>query len=349
MTKGKMKGPFILAWVMLFVIFTASTQAWAENPDWPKRMVYAGSRAGSGSYAVGVGISELITKHVGVRTVPEAGAAAKNAVLLHKKEVELGNVQSGTLYDAVRGTGLLSKFGKMNIRLMFSSSLTTPCAFIVRRDSGITSVTDLKGKKVMATNPSSPAFTRSADMMLEAMGMTREDIEDISFSSFSEASPALKDGRVSAAIHPQPSIGIAPFLQEFNASVPARLMAAPWEKLEALLGKYPYFSKAVLRAKYYGDITDNSDLMTIGFRDIVVCGTDLPEGLVYEIMKAIFGHLDKLYTYHPVAKPWTADPLAVSLAPYHPGAIKYYKEKGLWTKEMESKQKQLLAEVGVPR
>jgi len=340
-----------LFWACLssLVAWSAVPQAWAGNADFPKKMVYAGSRAGSGAYSVGVGISELISKYVGVKTVPEAGAAAKNAVLLHNKEVELANIQSDTLYDAVRGEGMLSKFGKMDIRVMFSPDLTTPCAFIVRRDSGIASVTDLKGKRVMATQPSSPAFGRSADMMFEAVGMSRKDIEDISFSSFAEASPALKDGRVVAVIHPEPSIGIAPFLQEFNASIPASLVVAPWDKLQALLPKYPYFSKAMLLAKYYGEITGNHDLTTIGFRDMVVCRADLPEGLVYEIMKAIFGHLPELYTYHPTAKSWTDNPLAAAQAPYHPGAIKYYRESGLWTDAMQDRQKELLAETGADK
>ena len=62
MVQREMRAPFILALVVLFVGLTAFTQAWAENAGWPKRMIYAGSRAGSGAYAVGVGISALVTK-----------------------------------------------------------------------------------------------------------------------------------------------------------------------------------------------------------------------------------------------------------------------------------------------
>jgi TRAP transporter TAXI family solute receptor len=345
-----MKNRQIVCIVMLLLAGLAfGSQTGSAAEDWPKSMIYVGSRAGSAAYAAGVGISALISKYVGVKTVPEAGAAAKNAVLLHKKEVHFSNVQSDTAYEAVRGLESFKELGKMNIRLMFTPSLTTPCAFIVRRDSGITSVRDLKGKKVMSVNPSSPAFTKSADMMLEAMGMSRKDITAIQFSGFAEAGPALQEGRISACIHPHPATGIGPFLQEFNASVPARLIAAPWDRLEPLLPKYPYFSKAVLSAKDYGDITNNKDLITIGFKDLVVCRGDLPENLVFEAMKAIFDHLEELYSYHPVTKSWTDDPLSPPIVPFHPGAIKYYKGKGLWTKELEDKQKKLLAEVSVSR
>ncbi len=332
--------------ILLLIVLVFGTAKGIAADDWPKSMIYVGSRAGSAAYAAGVGISALISKYVGVKTVPEAGAAAKNAMLLHKKEVHFSNVQSDTCYEAVRGLEQFKEFGKMNIRLMFTPSLTTPCSFIVRRDSGINSVNDLKGKKVMCINPSSPAFTKSADMSFEAVGMTRKDVKAMQFSGFAEAGPALQENRISACIHPHPSTGVGPFLQEFNTSVPARLLAAPWEKLEPLLKKYPYFSKAVLSAKDYGEITNSKDLITIGFKDLVVCRGDLPESLVFESMKAIFEHLNELYTYHPVTKSWTDEPLSSPIVPFHAGAIKYYKEKKLWTKALEETQKRLLAEVG---
>ena len=213
------------------------------------------------------------------------------------------------------------EFGKMNIRLMFSPNLATGFGFVIRRDSGINSVNDLKGKKVMAINSSSPSFTKSSDMMLEAAGMSRKDIIALQFSVFAEAEPALQGGRISAWIQPLTPTGIALFIKEFNASSPTRLIAAPWEKLEHFLPKYPYFFKAVLAAKDYGDITDNKYLITIGFKDLVVCRTDLSEGLVFEVMKAIFEHFGELYSYHPVAKAWTDNPLSSTMVPYHLGAI----------------------------
>ncbi len=341
-----MKNRQIVCMILVLLAGLAfGSQSVPAAEDWPKSMIYVGSRAGSGAYSAGVGIAALISKYVGVKTVPEAGSAAKNAMLLHKKEVHLSNVQSDTAYEAVRGLEQFKEFGKMNIRLMFTPSLTTPCAFIVRRDSGIIAVSDLKGKRVMCVNPSSPAFTKSADMMFEAEGMTRKDVRALQFSGFAEAGPALQEGRIAACIHPHPATGVGPFLQEFNTSTPARLIAAPWAKLEPLLAKYPYFSRAVLSAKDYGEITNNKDLITIGFKDLVVCRGDLPESLIYESMKAIFDHLSELYAFHPVAKSWTDDPLSSPIVPFHAGAIKYYKEKGLWTKDLDEKQKKLLAEV----
>jgi len=63
-------------------------------------------------------------------------------------------------------------------------------------------------------------------------------------------------------------------------------------------------------------------------------------------MKVIFENVERLSTLHAEAMPYLSDPLVTSLAPYHPGAIKYYKEKGLWTPELDDIQQKLLKEMG---
>jgi len=65
------------------------------------------------------------------------------------------------------------------------------------------------------------------------------------------------------------------------------------------------------------------------------------------VIKAVFEHLHELTLLTPVARIWMGDPLSSAVLPYHPGAIKYYKEKKLWTDDLEKKQRHLLAEVGM--
>ena len=64
------------------------------------------------------------------------------------------------------------------------------------------------------------------------------------------------------------------------------------------------------------------------------------------VMKAIFENLPELYSYTPMARIWTEDPLVSPILPYHPGAMRYYKEKKIWTEAQENKQRKLLSEVG---
>jgi TRAP transporter TAXI family solute receptor len=332
--------------VLLMAVWMLPCWSSAQTTEMPKSMVIVDGRAATSTFAFITGIAELIKKHVGIKTVPEAGTMGRNILLLHKKEAEFALTNNDRNYVAVRGEDEYKQFGKMNVRLMFSSSNSPPFCFVTRRDANIKSVSDLKGKKVMCLYPGNPAFTKGADLHFEAVGMSRKDVQVISFSGHEEGDMALKERRISAYIHPMPITSVMPYLQELGFDVPIRLLAAPKDKLDAILPKYPYFRQDTVPAKIYGDLVDQKDMVSIGVAETMVTQTALPEELVYKVMKAIFEHLPELTQYTPITKIWTGDPLASAVLPYHPGAIRFYKEKKLWTDDLEKKQQQLLAEVG---
>jgi TRAP transporter TAXI family solute receptor len=349
MKKREMKGFSMMA---LLVLFLLSTFAYgnAATRDWPKSLSFPSGRIGTSVYAIVVGMSDLITRYVGIKTVPEAGSPGKNVILLHKKGAEFALGDTNVAYLSARGLEDYKKYGKMDIRLLFTNSVPTPFAFLTRRDANIRSVTDLKGKKVMCIYTPNPTFTAGANMLFEAVGMTKADVTAISYSGHQEGDAALKEKRIAAYIHVQTVTSVIPFIQELNNEVPIRIVGVPEEKLNAVLPKYPYFGKATVPAKIYGDLTDNKDMVGAGLVDVMLCRGNLPDDLVYEVMKAIFNHVEELLPVHPVVKVWVENPLAMTaVLPYHSGAIKYYKEKKLCTEALENKQKQLLAELGIPK
>jgi len=202
---------------------------------------------------------------------------------------------------------------------------------------------------VMCVNPGNTTYHKGTDLFFEAAGITRSDLQPVSFSGHEDGDMALKEGRVAAYIHPQIVTSIIPFMQELNLQVPLRLISAPEKNLDALLPKYPYFRKDILPAKVYGEITDNKDLAGIGVLEIFMCHSALSDDLVYRVMKAIFDNLPELNSYTPMAKIWTENPLLSPVIPFHPGAVKYYKEKKMWTEASETKQKQMLTELGLSK
>jgi uncharacterized protein len=332
--------------VLLMAIWLVPCWSRAQTAEMPKSMVIVDGRAATSTFAFITGIAELIKKHIGIKTVPEAGTMGRNILLLHKKEAEFALTNNDRNYFGARGEDEYKQFGKMNIRLMFSSSNSPPFCFVTRRDANIRSVTDLKGKRVMCLYPGNPAFTKGADLHFEAVGMTRKDVQVVSFSGHEEGDMALKERRISAYIHPMPITSVMPYLQELGFEVPIRLVAAPKEKLDAIMAKYSYFRQDTVPAKIYGDLVDQKDMVSIGVAETLITQTGLSEDLVYKVMKAIFEHLPELIQYTPITRVWTGDPLSSAVLPYHPGAIKFYKEKKMWTDELEKKQQQLLAEVG---
>ncbi|MBP1695383.1 MAG: C4-dicarboxylate transporter substrate-binding protein [Deltaproteobacteria bacterium] len=336
--------------IMLPVLFFG-IPGWshAQTTDEPKSMVIVNGRAATSTFALITGIAEMIKKHVGIKTVPEAGTFGRNVLLVHKKEAEFGMTNNDRAFFAARGEDDYKPFGKLNVRLMFTSRYSPPFCFVTRRDANIRSVGELRGKKVMCVYPGNPAFTKGADIHFEAAGMTRKDVQAMSFSGHEEGDMALKERRISAYIHPMPITSVMPYLQELNYEVPIRLLSAPMEKLEVVLTKYPYFRHDIVPAKIYGDLVDQKDLFSIGVAEALVCQSGLSEDLIYKVMKAIFEHLSELTTFTPVTRIWMGDPLSSAVLPYHPGAVKYYKEKKLWTDDLEKKQMQLMTEIGISK
>jgi TRAP transporter TAXI family solute receptor len=337
---------FIFVALLFFALFLVPGNSLGAPAELPKSVTLIAGRLGSSNYAFATGITTLITKTTGIKAVPEGGTYGKNLILLHRGEAEFIFCNSDLAYNGARGLEEFKGYGKMNARLMFSGSLSSPMVFVTRRDANIKSVTDLKGKKVMCFNPGNSAFHKGADVLFEAAGMKRADVQALSFSGRDDGDMAIKEGRIAAYIHNQIVTSVIPFMQELNLQVPIRLVSAPEKNLDTVLTKYPSFRKDILPAKVYEDMTDNKDIAGVGFLEIVLCQKDLTDELVYRVMKAVFENLPELYSYTPMAKIWTQSPLISPVLPYHHGAIKYYKEKKMWTEAQEKKQKQLLSEVG---
>jgi len=346
-SKLKMIGILGLFWFITAVSFPGTICA--APADWPKTISIAAARVGTGNYNLSAGMGELITKYLGVKSVPEASSVGgKTLHLMNRKEVEFAVSFSDQAFDAARGIGNYKTDGKMNVRQMWMGTVA-PFAMIARADSDIGTVAELRGRKVMGIYPGNMSFTKIMDLFLESEGMTRNDIKDISFTGWKEGSAAVKEKRVAAFIHPMPSEGMAGWLKQVSMEAKLRLFAVDEDKIDAIVKKYPYLMKCKLYAKYYGDMTLNKDLVTMSPVNSMFCRSDLPESLVYSVMKTVFDHLDELYPYHKDVKSWTDNPLYPAVVPYHPGVIKYWKEKGRWTPELDALQKKLLAEVGASK
>lgn len=347
MKKRTMRGISTGMMVWLLCAGLMAGGASAQAAERPRSMSILDGRTASSVYAFATGMAELITKYTGIKTIPSASTYGKNLILVHGKEAEFCMTNNDRAYFGARGQEDYKDYGKMNIRLLFSSSVSAPFVFVTRRDANLKSLADLKGKKVMCIQPGNPTFTKGADLLFEAAGMSRTDVQALSFAGHDEGNMALKERRISAYIQPVTTTSVMPFVQELNYEVALRLLSGPGNKLDAILSKNPYFRKDTLPGKIYGEMTDNADLTSIGISEIVVCQGTLSDDLVYSAMKAIFDHLQELYPFTPISRVWTTDPVtSAAVLPYHSGAVRYYREKKMWTETVENKHKQLLSELG---
>jgi TRAP transporter TAXI family solute receptor len=162
-------------------------------------------------------------------------------------------------------------------------------------------------------------------MVLEMYGITYDHIKP-QFLSAPEATEALKDGMVDAAMY---LLGTpAPTLMELATQRKIVFISMEPEKAKAFCEKYPFYSQVTVKAGTYKDQTQ--DFNTLNYYGIFICNKDMEEKLAYDIMKAVFEHKEELDQIHVAFKDIKLQNATKSIAiPLHPGAEKFLKEKGV--------------------
>jgi TRAP transporter TAXI family solute receptor len=279
-------------------------------------------------YPTGGAICRLVNKkrkEHGIRCSAEStGGSIFNINTIRAGELEFGVAQSDWQYHAYNGTSKFKDNGKFEkLRAVFSVH-AEPVTIIARADAGISNVSDLKGKRVNIGNPGSG--TRGTWEVLEkTLGWERSDLALAAGMKSSETSAAVCDGKLDAYFwlvgHP------SALTQESIASCATNLVNAVTPEIDKLVADTPYYRTAVIPAGMYNN---KEDIKTFGVGATFVTSADVPEKVVYEVVKAVFENIDQFKKLHPAFK--HLDPAEMIKdglsAPLHDGAVKYYKEKG---------------------
>lgn len=279
-------------------------------------------------YVVGQSICRLVNRATAENnlkcTAPSTGGSIANINAIKAGDMDMGVAQSDWQYHAYNGTSKFegNKFEKL--RAVFSVH-GEPFTVVARADSGITNFDDLFGKRVNVGNPGS-GQRATMDVVLEAMGKSTDDFALASELKPAEQSAALGDNKVDAIVytvgHPNGSI------QEATSTVDARLVSVTGEAIDTLVNDNPYYAKAVIPGGLYSG--NDEDTETFGVKATFVTSADVPDDVVYAVVKAVFDNFDRFKGLHPAfANLKEEDMISAGLsAPLHPGAVKYYKERG---------------------
>ncbi len=282
-------------------------------------------------YPAGGAICRLVNKmrkETGIRCSAEStGGSIYNINTIRSGELDFGIAQSDWQYHAYHGTSKFKDKGPFkDLRAVFSIH-PEPVTIIARDDSGIQNLPDLKGKRVNIGNPGSGTLG-TWEVIEKTMGWKREDLALAAQMKSSETGAALCDNKIDAYFwlvgHP------SALTQETLASCPAHLVNAWTPEIEKLVNDTPYYRKAVIPAGMYNN---DKDITTFGVGATFVTRADVPDEVVYTVVKAVFDNFDQFKKLHPAfANLKPEEMIRDSLsAPLHPGAIKYYKERG-WMK-----------------
>lgn len=283
--------------------------------------IATGGTAGT-YYPIGGAIADVLTKDVpGMNaTAQSTGASVANINMIKDGQVDMAIVQNDIAYYAINGTDMFdTKFdGLRGIASLYPET----CQFVTTEDSGITSIADLKGKKV-AVGAAGSGVEGNVRQILKVYGITYDDI-DAKFLSFAEGASALKDGSVDVACltagYPTASV------QDVASMKKIRILPIADEKIEALVKDYPFYTPTVIPAGSYQGFDE--DVKTVSVMAILVASDKVSEETGYKITKAIFSNLDKIKAVHPAAERIGKENATAGLdfIKMNEGAAKFFKE-----------------------
>jgi TRAP transporter TAXI family solute receptor len=275
-------------------------------------------------YPLGGAMADLWTKLLkseGIEVTAESTAASvENCRLTGSGEIQIGMAMASVSYKAYEG--IVQFEGKPQSILGLFSMYPAP-QHIVTLDPNIKSIRDLKGKKVSVGAPGSGNET-IARLLIETAGMTYDDMT-VSYYSQTEAAQALKDRNVDVVFwnFAYPSSVVS----EVTAVRDVYFMSVDDDILKELVAKYPYYQEGKIPANAYKG--QDYDVTTVQDGNDVVVNKDLDENIAYLLVKTLFENAKEIHNVHPVAKLLIPEIGVKTVAPLHPGAEKYFKEKGL--------------------
>jgi TRAP transporter TAXI family solute receptor len=269
-------------------------------------------------YALGGTFADLISTGTEVKTTAEVSqASAANMTALQNGEGEIAFVQTDIAYYATEGL-LMFEGQKIDSISALGALYPETVQLVTLADSGITSYEELKGKKVSVGAPGSGTYA-NAEQLLEIHGLTMDDIEAQSLD-FGESTEGIQSAQIDAAFitagYPTGAV------EALNATNKVSIIPVSDEKADALIEKYPYYSKDLIPAGTYGL---EAEVPTVSVLAMIAVKKELPEDLVYEITKSIYDNTEKIsHAKGAFIKAETG--LSGINIDVHPGAQKYFDE-----------------------
>ncbi|MGB7184373.1 MAG: TAXI family TRAP transporter solute-binding subunit [Burkholderiaceae bacterium] len=283
-------------------------------------------------YPTGGAICRLVNKgrkDHGLRCSAEStGGSVYNINTVRAGELEFGVAQSDWQHHAYNGTSKFEKQGKFEkLRAVFAVH-PEPFTLIARKGAGIAKFEDLKGKKVNIGNAGS-GQRATMEVVMDAFGLKTSDFAVAAELKGSEMAQALCDGKIDAMIY---TIGHpAAAVTEAATTCDIELVDVVGAPIEKLIKDNPYYRAATIPGGMYKG-TDKP-VKTFGVGATFVSSADVSDKVVYTVVKAVFDNFNEFRKLHPAfADLKETEMISDGLsAPIHPGAVKYYKERG-WIK-----------------
>lgn len=257
-----------------------------------------------------------------------SAGSGENAFLIADGEAELCIMTPDVAYAARNG---MEPYGKIDLYAV-CKTFTNQTVFCVRKDSGITKMEDLEGKRVAVGATGSGPYELAKAVLESGYGLW-DKIEPV-YMNTADSPDALRDGTVDAMVAHLSSYYPASYLAELDASsVEVKYLGVSEDAMARIKESLPFEIATELQASDSRLTQLDEDLISMSNTQFVGARTDVPEEQVYAFTKALFENAEEMDSYHALGATIRAENALEGVdpgVPVHPGAARYYKEIGVW-------------------
>ncbi|MEW6142546.1 MAG: TAXI family TRAP transporter solute-binding subunit [Chloroflexota bacterium] len=302
---------------------------------------FASREDGSTGYICAVAMADVFRKslstNVNVQALP---SSAEDFLALKEGRGDIFITGSAEFNDAYNGTKSMAKAGRVDVRALGSGGIGG-AGIIVTNASGVTSGPQLKSKKLYINYTKMQFLVDKGRAVLKAYGLDPDkDVTLLSWSTPEEVTDGMREGKGIGVYY---LVGGAK-CEQLDATIPGKCRLLPLPQDQTVLEKYmlsidPSCTLGTVQPQATVPEPTPGWIMcyTLG------CRPGISDDLAYALTKAMWENVDQLAAGYRVLGTWKVstaiDPF---LVPFHPGAIKYYKEKGVWTVDRDKRQAELL-------
>lgn len=321
--------------LMLALVLALSLVACGQQNDPPvdgdsntpaETQHYSLGTASSGGmmYAIGSGWANLMNNVLGDKyqfTSEETAGNNANIAMIESGEIEFCCNGTMSLYEGYEGVAEWTGGTSYNkIRVMFPMNQMVLTAYTLE-ENNIHSLSDLDGK-IVGLGSRGGAVDGLMRNLFAELGIVPKDILN---DGWSATVTALSDGTIDAGITFQ--LAPAAALVELEATKNVSFLTFSDDELAALKELNPALADATISAGSYKSVTE--DIKTVGDIALMCCSEDVPDEVVYDLVKATYEHASDMQITHNAMSNWSIDGVSKCIAQYHPGALKYYEEMGI--------------------
>lgn len=309
----------------LFKALAASTLLVVATPVFAQEQLSIATGGTGGVYfPMGGGLAEIINGKIDgySATAEVTGASVENMGLVATGDADLAIALADTVQQGYTGTGRFEGNALPMVRGL-ASLYANMIQIVALEGSGITSLEDLRGKRVSIGAPGSGTEVNAA-AILTANGMSYDDIDEQRLN-FNETADALANGDIDAGFW---SVG-APTSSILNLATTNNivLIALTEAEIAASRAADATFATTTLPGGTYNGV--DADMTVLGIPNVLVASSEMSDDLAYAITRAMFENIADLQAVHPAANETTVDfTMSATPIPLHPGAIRYYEEIG---------------------